>query len=740
MSTFFLKKFRKESTEDIEIANIDSHGSKQNKWFMKGDVVNKIVNAGNFVNLPECSPTQVHFENILYDVVLENPTPLSYCLYKTKSLVTQFLSRESAKETPPLVKTKRILFGLSGTIKSGRLVALVGASGAGKSTFLNILSGRLLPTGGSVQFNEHPLTKNVVYGNSAYVQQEDLFLKNLTVAEHLFFQLKLRLGKETTPELYPLSLNVLLSHLGLQKCSKNFISGRSSELGGISGGEKKRLNIASELCHFPNVLFADEPTTGLDFSMARSVVSKLRHLANSGRTIISSIHQPSSEVFEMFDDVVLLAEGQLLYMGPRLGCIAWLGKLGCTCPAYYNAADFIIKTTTVSNDALRREQKIKQINEWARLWAEEGEQFQEHWKESENTMLRKMTTFTELQYKTLGSDVEKNSQKSNRKSRAEEEEQITSVLKPVYDDSKELIMVKSFIQKSHRMDGSGSHEMLGWWTQLRILCKRAMYDNFRDTSQLTSRVLQSIALGLVMGLLFFGLEWTYADSVSRVSASYMIIVNQSMGGAFAVINTFCYEKPVIYREYQAGLISPSAYFFGKMLADAVMQLIYPLIFGTLAFWLANLGSEFLVYIRFTLFLIISSNSAASIGYLASSLTMVPEVASVICNLISIPMSMFGGFLINLDDTKSYLSWIQHISYLKHGFFGGLRELFRNQEICCVGGKPLNGLEFIKNHLTVNDVSFFTSIFLFLLVFIMYRTIAIVGGSLAMIFYSENKSK
>jgi ABC-type transport system involved in cytochrome bd biosynthesis fused ATPase/permease subunit len=93
---------------------------------------------------------------------------------------------------------------------------------------------------------------------------------------------------------------------------------------GISGGEKKRLNIASELCHFPNVLFADEPTTGLDFSMARSVVSKLRHLANSGwkkkdkmffnlrdfffslvgRTIISSIHQPSSEVFEMFDDVV----------------------------------------------------------------------------------------------------------------------------------------------------------------------------------------------------------------------------------------------------------------------------------------------------------------------------------------------------------------------------------------------------------------------------------------------------
>ena len=119
-------------------------------------------------------------------------------------------------------------------------------------------------------------------------------------------------------------------------------------LKGISGGERRRLSFASEVITDPYLLFCDEVTTGLDSFMAMSIVESMKYLAKQGRTIICTIHQPSSELVEMFDNVCLIAEGRLAYIGDRLNASKAFERLGYKVPQNYNPVEYFIKTLSIS--------------------------------------------------------------------------------------------------------------------------------------------------------------------------------------------------------------------------------------------------------------------------------------------------------------------------------------------------------------------------------------------------------
>ncbi len=137
------------------------------------------------------------------------------------------------------------------------------------------------------------------------------------------------------------------------------IGSPDSDSKGISGGEMRRLSFASEILTNPSILFCDEPTSGLDSFMAMSIVESMKDLARNGKTIICTIHQPSSEIFEMFDKVCFLTEGKLAYIGDQLSAHAFFESQGFKCPDKYNPADFFIKTLSiVPHDKPRSMQKI----------------------------------------------------------------------------------------------------------------------------------------------------------------------------------------------------------------------------------------------------------------------------------------------------------------------------------------------------------------------------------------------
>ncbi|RLN21706.1 ABC transporter G family member 7 [Panicum miliaceum] len=219
-----------------------------------------------------------------------------------------------------------LLSNVSGEAKPGRLLALMGPSGSGKTTLLNVLAGQLtaspsLHLSGYLYVNGRPISKSGY--KIAFVRQEDLFFSQLTVRETLSLAAELQLPDTWAPERKERYVNDLLFRLGLVNCADSIVG--DAKVRGISGGEKKRLSLACELIASPSVIFADEPTTGLDAFQAEKVMETLRQLAEDGHTVICSIHQPRGSVYGKFDDIVLLYQ----------------------CPDHMNPAEFLADLISV---------------------------------------------------------------------------------------------------------------------------------------------------------------------------------------------------------------------------------------------------------------------------------------------------------------------------------------------------------------------------------------------------------
>ena len=222
----------------------------------------------------------------------------------------------------------------------------MGPSGSGKTSLLSILGGRTPKgatiasgEGGGVLFNGEPLTKGAKR-QLGFVLQDDLLYESLTVHETLYFAAMLRLPKTMTPAQKRDRVDSVISALGLSKCRDTIIGGFFRR--GVSGGERKRVSVGHELLINPSVLLLDEPTSGLDSTTAMRLVTTLRSLAAGGRAVATTIHQPSSRLFQLLDKLLLLSEGHAIYYGRAPLATDWFARLGYRMPYGVNAADFLL--------------------------------------------------------------------------------------------------------------------------------------------------------------------------------------------------------------------------------------------------------------------------------------------------------------------------------------------------------------------------------------------------------------
>lgn len=229
------------------------------------------------------------------------------------------------------VPGRRLLDNVSLTVYPSELVGLMGPSGAGKTTLMNALNGYTPPTAGWVLFNGRDLYANYeeFQGLLGYVPQDDIMHRDLTVAEALYYTARLRLPGDFSNDEIDRRMRTIIAELGLDG-TENVVIG-SPEKKGISGGQRKRVNLAMELLTEPAGLFLDEPTSGLSSEDALVVLQLLRKLADDGKTIIVTIHQPSLEVFRLFDNLIVVAKDA---RSPGPGRLTYYG------PAYPQAVDF----------------------------------------------------------------------------------------------------------------------------------------------------------------------------------------------------------------------------------------------------------------------------------------------------------------------------------------------------------------------------------------------------------------
>ncbi|GJQ68199.1 hypothetical protein Trydic_g10750 [Trypoxylus dichotomus] len=241
-----------------------------------------------------------------------------------------------------------ILDKVTGTICSGSLVAVMGLSGAGKTTFLATLAGKNKDKEGSLLLNNCVLTENYVNQISNYVYQKDIILESLTVSEHMKFMSAFKLDKSPTET--ELIIRSVLDELSLENCKNTYLKH-------LSGGEKKRISLAVELLNDPLILFCDEPTSGLDSSNAIAIIQKLKNRVLNEKLVVVTIHQPSSQIFDFFSHVILLGDKEIVYHGTKDEIADYFASLNLYCPINYNPAEFYIKCITLNGKDVKNASK-----------------------------------------------------------------------------------------------------------------------------------------------------------------------------------------------------------------------------------------------------------------------------------------------------------------------------------------------------------------------------------------------
>lgn len=534
----------------------------------------------------------ISWENI--QVFVENPRP---------SIIKRLCS--FGKSENEVVKSKQILFNVSGNVEAGTLLAVMGASGAGKTTLMNVLAHRniyQMEVRGTVEINNRPIGPEIS-SMSAYIQQEDLFVGTLTVREHLTFQAFLRMEKNVPDNQRKTRVEDVILQLGLTKCADTFI-GIPGRLRGISGGEKKRLSFASEILTDPPLLFADEPTSGLDSFMAQSLITALQRLAVQGRTIICTIHQPSSQVYAMFNSILLLAEGRTAYLGPRVDAIQYFDSLGYPCPVNFNPADHFIRTLAIVPGD--EENCRKRVQDICDVYSAREAEF----------------------------------------SKPETQER----------------------QDFFREDAnSRSPYKASWCRQFRSVFWRSWLTNKRDVLIFRIRFFQSIFIGLVTGIIFFQTTIDQDGIENIYGAFFFLVTSVSFSNISAVTFTFPIERNIFLREHNNRMYRTDIYFLSKTLAESPQFFLGPLVMITVGYWMVGLRPDVLRFLAAYGILALVSMAAVSFAYVISTISPTTSVSTALSGPLTLPLLVLGGFYIENRTIPEWLSWLRYLSWFNYGF-------------------------------------------------------------------------
>lgn len=239
---------------------------------------------------------------------------------------------------------KKILQDVTGTMPRGSMWGVMGGSGAGKSTFLNVLMGKASHTGGAVKINGWSKDMNKYKKLIGYVPQDDIVFPELTVRENILHSARCRLPASWRDKEIQDHVDSLLACLQLTHVKHLRVGDPVKPT--ISGGQRKRVNIGIELAAAPMAIFLDEPTSGLDATSASSIMRLLKAVSKLGVTVIAIVHQPREKIFYEFDQLLLLASGRSVYSGATEGVHSYFESMGFAFPQRANPADTLMDIIT----------------------------------------------------------------------------------------------------------------------------------------------------------------------------------------------------------------------------------------------------------------------------------------------------------------------------------------------------------------------------------------------------------
>lgn len=567
-------------------------------------------------------------------------------------------------------KTKTLLKSVKGQICGG-CWAIMGSSGSGKTTLLSTLALRLnsrwMSITGEMRINGRPYTKHVLKKMSGYVMQDDLLDGNFTVLETLEYSARLRMSASTGNRERQRRIEEVLRLLDIGHVRDVFVGDTRRK--GVSGGERKRLCIAMELLADPKLLFLDEPTSGLDSFTAMSVMARLKTLSRlNGCTVVSTIHQPSSQCFQLFDSLLLMSRGRIVYQGSAAKVLSYFDALGFPCPSHTNPSDHVI--LVLASDPAHERRRLK---------ASRGTQQMSSDAVTDRTSLLKAADCHEVASAranavemVIGGNTSRMRGILTRSAGTLEPRRANQMRfraeKNIFDVEVDLLLGED---KEDFRDQP--YEGISWLEQFRIIFQRAVHGHLRRWDVLALNIVVTLVIaGFVCSSVWHDIGTGKSSASRRQPALFFCVIHQGIVASMQGTNSFPMERALMLRERATGAYTVSAYFVAKTVADIlVMQLLPPVLFSCVvypAIGFAPGGEQFLTFI---LFMILTSMAATSLANLAACLCVGVERATVLLAAAYEISRLYGAWFISPALMSSYSDWrfADTLSYIKYSYVG-----------------------------------------------------------------------
>ena len=524
---------------------------------------------------------------------------------------------------------KTILYPMSFDIPSNSLTCIVGGSGSGKTTLLNCLANR--------KINKKSMVQNgiVKYNNdsdinqyrNAYVIQQDILTPTLTCFETLLYSAELKLPKLTSREERENLVNEIILTLGLKECKDTLVGDKKHK--GLSGGEKRRLSVGLQLISNPSILFLDEPTTGLDNYNSYLLCKSFQHLAKRlNKTIIMSIHQPRSDIFKLFDTVLILSKGRLCYGSSYESIFPHFNSLGYIIPeTKVNPADFYVDITSIDNRT-----RAKEIESTERI-----EKITDVWKE-------KMNELPNIDAMTL--EIKENVKERD-----------------VFIDTGRAPFIR----------------------EVNILIRRNLKLQCRDPIGWFSILFEALFLGLMCGWLFFKPDLSVAGVRSMQSSLYTSASLQCY--LFLLYETYrlcTSDLKVFDRERMENSVSVPGFLIARRISKFITEDLWiPVLFSITTYFMygLRLDSAKFFWKYFAGCLIFHLNTMTFATF-AASVSRDVAIATLVSNLNFTFQSMTNGLFANAKQLPVYVRWCKYIAYLWYSFGYYASNQFSNNDRGC----------------------------------------------------------
>lgn len=518
----------------------------------------------------------------------------------------------------------QLLRDASGAFRPGILMALVGVSGAGKTTLMDVLAGR--KTGGyiegSISVSGYPKDQATFPRISGYCEQNDIHSPNVTVYESLVYSAWLRLAPDVKKETRQVFVEEVMDLIELHPLRDALVG--LPGIHGLSTEQRKRLTVAVELVANPSILFMDEPTTGLDARAAAVVMCTVRNTVDTGRTVVCTIHQPSIDIFEAFDELLLMKRGgQVIYAGP-------LGRNSHKLVEYFEAVPGVPKVRDGQNPA---------------TW-----------------MLEVTSAAYEAQ---LGVDFAEIYAKSELYQRNQE---LIKELSTPSPGSKNLYFPTKYSQS--------------FITQCKACFWKQHWSYWRNPPYNAIRFFLTIIIGVLFGVIF----WNKGEQIDKeqdllnlLGAMFSAVFFLGATNTAAVQPVVAIERTVFYRERAAGMYSALPYAFAQVVIEAIYVAIQTFVYSLLLYSMMGFYWRVDKFLWFYYYLLMSFIYFTLYGMMIVALTPSHQIAAIVMSFFLSFWNLFSGFLIPRMQIPIWWRWYYWASPVAWTIYGLVTSQVGNKE-------------------------------------------------------------